>query len=190
MAMVFRSLVLGIAGLALAACSPTFNWREVRPENTRLSLLLPCKPDKLQKTVPLGGRPTELTMLGCETGGAIFALAVADVGDAAKVSDVLAQWQRLTLLNMKAEPVATTPHPETGSAPQATQVLALKLTGATSSDPAPVLVKARGKRADGSEVIGQAAYFAQGAQIFQVLVYADKLTPELSETYFSSLKFE
>ena len=32
------------AGLALAGCSPAFNWREVRPENTHLQVLLPCNP--------------------------------------------------------------------------------------------------------------------------------------------------
>ena len=35
--------------LVLAACNPVFNWREVRPEGTALSLLLPCKPDKAEK---------------------------------------------------------------------------------------------------------------------------------------------
>ena len=58
------------AGLALAGCSPAFNWREVRPENTRLQVLLPCKPDKAQKVVPLGGQATTLSMLGCDAGGA------------------------------------------------------------------------------------------------------------------------
>ncbi len=159
--------------MPLAACSPVFNWREVRPENTRLSLLLPCKPDKAEKVVPLGGQPTTLTMLGCDAGGATFAVAVADLGDATKAASVLVQWQSLTLDNMKAG---------------APQVAPLKLSGAAA--PAPVLVKAQGKRADGSAVSGQAAYFAQGSQVFQVVVYAAKLPAEPAETFFSSLKFE
>jgi hypothetical protein len=162
--------VLGL----LAACSPTFNWREVRPDETRLALLLPCKPDKAEKVVPLGGRPTALRLLGCDAGGATFALAVADLGDAARVADVLTQWQALTLANMKA------------SAPQ---VIPLKLKGAAPS-PAPVLVKAQGQRADGTAVSGQAAYFAQGTQVFQAVVYAGKLAPDVAETYFASLSFE
>ena len=90
--------------VTLPACSPTFNWREVRPDNTRLSLLLPCQPDKAQKIVPLGGSATALAMLGCDAGGATFAVAVADIGDAARAGPVLAQWQALTLANMKARP--------------------------------------------------------------------------------------
>jgi hypothetical protein len=160
----------------LMACSPVFNWRDVRLENSRLSLLLPCKPDKAQKTVPLGGQPTVLSMTGCDAGGATFAVAVADLGDAAKAASVLAKWQALTLANMKASP-------------QATQLVALKLPGAALQAPA-VLVKAQGQRADGSAVTGQAAYFAQGSQVFQVVLYADKIPPDVSETFFSSLKVE
>ena len=173
---------VGLAALlALAACSPAFNWREVRPENTRLSLLLPCKPDKAQKIVPLGGQPTALSMLGCEAGGVTFAVAVADLGDAAKAAPVLAQWQSLTLANMKAGPAGT----GTG----ATQVLALKLPGAAAEPPVS-LVKAQGQRADGTAVSGQAAYFAQGSQVFQVVMYGAQITPEVAETFLSSLKFE
>ena len=162
--------------LALAGCSPAFNWREVRPDSTRLNLLLPCKPDKAQKVVPLGGQPTTLSMLGCEAGGATFAVAVADLGDAARAAAVLALWQGLTLANMKA-------------APGTAQALPLTIRGASAAPPV-ARVQARGQRADGTPVTGQAAYFAQGSQVFQVVVYAPQIAPEVAETFFSSLKFE
>ena len=172
-----RFLTLSMAALlVLAACSPAFNWREVRPENTRLSLLLPCKPDKAQKVVPLGGRPTTLSMLGCDAGGATFAVAVADMGDASKAASVLALWQNLTLANMKA-------------APGTAQSMSLNISGA-SSEPAAVRVLAQGQRIDGAGVSGQAAYFAKGTQVFQVVMYAPKIESEVAETFFSSLKFE
>ncbi len=165
-----------LIGLALAACSPDFNWRDVRPENTRLSLLLPCKPDKAQKMVPLGGQPTMLSMLGCDAGGATFAVAVADIDDAGRAASVLAQWQSLTLANMKAVPASI-------------QRLSLKISGAPAATPA-LRVTAQGRRADGAAVAGQAAYFAQGSQLFQVVLYAPKIVPEAAETFFSSLKFQ
>ena len=169
----------GLAGaltLALAACSPAFNWREVRPDGTRLNLLLPCKPDKVQKLVPLGGQATSLSMLGCDAGGATFAVAVADVGDPAQAAPVLALWQDLTLANMKA-------------AAGSRQPLALKIPGAAAGQPV-VRLQALGQRADGVAVSSQAAYFAQGSQLFQVVMYAPQLAPEVAETLFSSLKFE
>ena len=166
-----------LAGImSLAACSPAFNWREVRPDNTRLSLLLPCKPDKAKKVVPLGGQPTTLSMLGCDAGGATFAVAVADVGDAAKAALVLEQWQSLTLINMKAVPATR-------------EVLPLKILGLPAGASVS-RVAARGQRIDGTAVAGQAAYFAQGSQVFQVVMYAPKITPEAADTYFSSLKLE
>lgn len=162
--------------LALPGCSPAFNWREVRPDNTALSLLLPCKPDKAEKTVPLGGQPTLLRMLGCDAGGATFAVAVADVADAAQAGAVLARWQALTLANMKA-------------APGSGQPLAFKILGASAGVPVS-RVRAQGQRADGSAVSGQAAYFAQGTQVFQVVMYAPQIAPDVAETFFSSLKLQ
>lgn len=167
----------GLAALiALAACSPALNWREVRPEGTRLALLLPCKPDKAQKVVPLGGRPTPLAMLGCDADGATFAVAIADGGDPSQAASVLALWQDLTLANMKAVPASRQPLP-------------LKVPGASPGTPV-IRLQAQGQRADGTAVSGQAAYFAQGSQLFQVVMYAPRIAPEAAETFFSSLKLE
>lgn len=176
-----RPLWLAGAVLALAACSPTFNWREVRPDNTGLVLLLPCKPDKAEKTVPLGGQPVLLRMLGCDAGDATFAVAVADIGDAAQADAVLAQWQALTLANMKAAPV--------GTGAGATRVAPFRPAGMAGGAPA-LMVKSSGQRADGRAVAGQAAYFSRGSQLFQVVLYAGVIDAEVAETYFASLQFE
>ena len=172
-----------VIATSLTACNPTFNWRDVRSEGTALSLLMPCKPDKAEKKVPLGDSPVALRLLGCDAGDATFAVAVADVGDVSRVAAVLAQWQSGTLANMKAPPVGKL------SDGIATEVVLLKLTGAALQPPA-VLIKARGQRADGTAVNGQAAYFVQGTQVFQAVMYAAEIKPEVAETFFSSLKFE
>ncbi|MGC1174079.1 hypothetical protein [Polaromonas sp.] len=168
-----RLLAAGL--LLLTACSPAFNWREVRPDNTALSLLLPCKPDKASRSVPLGGQPTELAMLGCDAGGATFAVGVATVKDTSQVAAALAGWQAATLANMKAA--------------GAGQAAPLKVPGASVQPPA-LLVRATGQRANGSAVQSQAAYFAHGAQVFQAVIYADSISPEVAETFFSSLKLD
>ena len=89
---------------------------------------------------------------------------------------MLVLWQDLTLANMKATP---------GSR----QLMALKIPGASAGLPIARL-QAQGQRADGTAVSGQAAYFAQGSQLFQVVMYAPQIAPEVAETFFSSLKFE
>ena len=156
------------------ACSPTFNWRDVRPEGTRLALMLPCKSEKAEKTVPLGGRDTALAMLGCETGGATFAIAAADIGDVAEAATVLVQWQQLSLAGIKAGDARLRP---------------LTLPGAAG---AVNVVSAEGLGANGTAIRFSAAYFAQGSQVFQAVVLATGPTPpaEALETFFSSLRFQ
>ncbi len=155
--------------VALAACNPTLNWREVRAEPVALTALLPCKPDRGARTVPLAGRDTPLNMLGCDAGGATFAVAFADVGEAARVAPALAQWRAATLANMQAS--GATEQPFT-----------------VPPGLAAVRVAATGRRADGAAVQGQALYFSQGTQVFQAVVYADRLAPDTADTFFAGLR--
>ncbi|RYX91360.1 MAG: hypothetical protein EOO28_26075 [Comamonadaceae bacterium] len=160
---------------ALGGCSPAFNWRDARFENAGLTALLPCKPDRGSKPVVMAGRPVTLSMMGCEAGGAMFAVAMVDAGDAGKVTEVLANWQAATLANIRAAP--------------ATNAVPLKLAGASTA-PAPSLVTARGQSANGKVVMSQAAYFVQGSQVFQAVVYAEKVNPEASDAFFSGLRLQ
>ena len=169
-----RLLTAAAAALLLAACNPAFNWRDVRPEGTSLGLLMPCKPDMAVKKVPLGGQAASLQLLGCDAGDLTFAVASAEVADAAQVPAVLAAWQQSTLVNMKAA--------------KADNVSSLTLKGATGG-PA-VWVKATGVRTDGTPVAGQAVYFAQGATVFQAVIYGRQIRPDVADTYFSGMKFD
>jgi hypothetical protein len=169
------SLVALTTLLIVSGCSPKLNWRDVQPDNSTLGLLLPCKPEQSERSVPLGGRPTKMTLLSCDADSATFAVAFADLGDASSVPEVLAQWQALTLTNMKAMPATTLVRP-------------LRVPGA-SSEPAPVLVVAQGQRPDGSAVHGWAAYFTKGSQVVQVVMYAAAIKPVAAEIYFSNIKF-
>ena len=99
--------------------------------------------------------------------------AFTDVKDIAKTAPALAQWQSVTLANMKAAPNPATQ--------------AIKLTGLPTGA---VLVKATGLRPNGQAVSSQAAYFVQGTQVFQAVMYADKIAPDVAETFLSGLKFE
>lgn len=159
---------------ALLACSPGLNWRQVRADQGGVSMLLPCKPDRAQKAVPLGGQLVPLSMVGCEAEGATFALSTVDIGDASRAAQVLAQWQRLSLDHMQAGPAAQSP---------------LKIVGASELPP-PVRVIAQGRQAGGQPVQGQAVYFARGSQLFQAVIYAPRISDEAADTFFASLKFE
>lgn len=157
----------------MGACNPTFNWREVRAE-AGLTALLPCKPDKAERTVPLAGRQVSLEVLGCDAGDATFAVLTADIGEPARTGEVLAQWKIATLANLRSA---------------GGQESAFRPPGALGLAQS-VQVVASGQRADGSKVESRAAYFARGSRVFQAVIYADQLKPEVTDTFFSSLKFE
>jgi hypothetical protein len=150
------------------------NWRQVRTDAASLSLLLPCKPDRARKVVPLGGQPSTLSMVGCEAEGATFALAVVDVGRDIQPAEALGQWQSLTLSNMRATAHARAP---------------IKIAGA-GGEPAPVRLTAQGQHADGRAVQSQAVYFVRGAQLFQAVIYAPRISQEAADTFFGGIRLE
>lgn len=164
------------AVLSLAACSPTFNWREVRAESMPLKAMLPCKPDKGARTVPMAGRQVQLQVLGCEAGGATFAILSGDIVDPLRSGEVLAQWRAATLANLRATPGSAQDRPFLPAGAMALQQ-SLRVTVV-------------GQRADGSKVESQAAYFARGSQVVQAVIYADQLPAEAADTFFAGLGFE
>jgi hypothetical protein len=166
-----RAAIVLLAAAA-TGCSPTFNWREVRAEPSGLKAMLPCKPDKGVRRVPLGGREVELSALGCDTGGATFAILQAELVDPAVADQVLSQWNRATLANMKAERSQAQPFVPPG---------ADRLASSQR-------VSAQGRRADGTPVRGEAAYFARGRHVYQAVVYAEEPKGETLQPFFEGLK--
>ncbi len=170
----FIAAQLLISAAALSACSPALNWREVRVEPTPLKAMLPCKPDKGMRQVPLAGRQVELRALGCDATGATFAILHADIGDASRLGESLEQWKSATLLNLRGESAEERPFLPPGS-------LGL---------PQSLHVAAQGRRPDGSQVQSQAVYFARGTQVFQAVIYSSELRADVTDAFFGGLKFE
>ena len=172
----------GWVALLLAACNPVLNWRETRIKDTGLVTMLPCKPDEGARVVPLGGRDVSLHMVGCDAGGATFAVAYANLDKSSAPDAVLAQWRTATLSNMGAvasrEVPLGAPPSSTSSAPPS--------AGSTGL----MLVTAQGRRKDGSAVAMQGAWFAKDAQVFHAVVYAERISPEVTEAFFSGLRFQ
>lgn len=165
------------ASLVLAACSPALNWREVHLGDAGLKLMLPCKPDRASRRMAMAGGEVELQMVGCEAGGALFAVSVVDLGDAGATAEAQRQWQRAMLLAMQADPAA-------GSAP----IAAYGLKGADAS-PASVRLGAQGRRPDSSAVQVQAVWFVRGTQLYHAAVYAERLSPDAVDPFLSGFEF-
>jgi hypothetical protein len=169
----FRAVSL-LAMAGLVACSPTFNWREVHVDPTPLKAMLPCKPESGSRRVQMGPSEVELAAVGCETGGATFAILHADLQQTALVEKALGKWSEATLANLKAGSSNARPFVPAGAVlVQASQ-----------------RVSATGVKPDGSVVRSEAAYFARGSHVFQAVVYASDPKPEWLQPFFEGLRFE
>jgi len=158
--------------LLLGACSPALNWREVRAGDGELKALLPCQPDRGVRRQSLGPQEVELRMLGCEAGGALFAIAVADLGAQGVGQAAQVQWQARMLANMQA----TSP-----------SVVPMKIRGA-GTEVTPQRISARGVRPDGSPVEVQAVWFMRGTRLYHAALYADKVSEAMTEPFFDGLE--
>ena len=75
--------------VCLSACTPTYDWRDVRGETAPFSVLLPAKPSVLSRPVNLGGIQATMTMTAAEVGDVTFAVGTAELPDAAQAQAAL-----------------------------------------------------------------------------------------------------
>jgi hypothetical protein len=162
---------LALLAMLTAACSPTFNWREVKLPGGPGHAMFPCRPKQEQRTVPLAGRQVVLTLLACRTGDTTFALGVAEVGDPAQLGPAMEALKTAAAANIGGMPVpadmpaidGVMPHPATGA------------------------WRLQGRLPDGRAVQARLAVFAQGTRVFQATVFAERLAVEPSDTFFAGL---
>ena len=167
-----RILILLAAATLLAACSPTFNWRELRPEGADIALMLPCKPASHARMVRLAGTEVRLTLHACSAGGVTWALGEADLGDPARIADALGELRRSAAANLGADGDTT---------------MALTVPGATPN-PASGRFAIKGKLPDGQPVHEQVAVFTRGTRVYQATCVGATLPAEPVETFFAGLK--
>lgn len=163
---------------ALAGCGPALNWRSVAIPGADLNATLPCKPDEARRTVELAGAPTELTMIGCEADGAMFAVSHTALLEPSLVGAALTHWRTAVIANLGAQAAANAA--DTPFAPRGALVL-----------PQSVRTVVHGQRPDGSAVAAQAVWFARvsGAEVrlYHAVVYTSKPRPDLADQFFAGL---
>lgn len=165
-----------MAGL-LPGCSPVYNWREVSLDPAPLRAMLPCKPDRAVRTVPLGGVAREVAMAGCEAGGQTFAVAHVHVDHASQGPEVMAQWKAVTFAGLRALPPADT--------------AVVRSAGGGS----PAVAQRSGGRLvkpGGEEVQVDAVWFAQGLVVYHAVVLGPVKPPaaarESTDTFLEGLR--
>lgn len=165
-----RAPVLALVGLV--ACSPTFDWREVRPEGSSVVATFPCRPDRIERELALAGRPVRLALLSCSAGEALFALAFGDVGQAEQIAPALEALRRAVARNIGADEPSASAFEVRGMTPNVQSLQS----------------RVRGQRPDGSAVEAQVAVFSVGAQVIQAQVLASQLDDSAVQTFLGGLQ--
>ena len=174
-------LVVSLALLALGAgCTPAFNWRTVRADAPGLELLLPCKPDKGARSLPFAGQQVQMSMLGCDAGGATFAVAWVALPPGIEVGDALRHWQTATLAHLHAVPP-----------PADTRHAAFIPPGAWAV-PQALRMGVSGQRANGEPVVADTAWFARRVgdttTVFNAVVYSPQPDAAVAATFFEGIR--
>ncbi|MCC8404294.1 hypothetical protein LJ655_20815 [Paraburkholderia sp. MMS20-SJTN17] len=70
-----------VLGVALSACSPTFDWRTVMNNDNGYTVDFPAKPGNDQRAVQIDGTPMQMAMQTAEAGNAVFAVGTVTLPD-------------------------------------------------------------------------------------------------------------
>ncbi len=161
--------------MALAACSPALDWRQAGPQGVDILLQYPCKPQSVTQPVVLAGKRLDMSMTGCEAAHMTFALAHADLGEAALVAPALAELRRDAVSNIRGRVLHQ----------QAAQV-----RNASSAQPDAVELDLAGQAPGGGALREHVVLFAQGTQVFQATVLAgdSDYRKDAAHTFASSVQ--
>jgi hypothetical protein len=167
-----QSLVIALSStlaINLAACSPKFDWREVRGTESAFSVWLPAKPASFSREMTLNGVALKMQMTAADVDGISFAVGSAKVADASKIPGVLDAMQLGMLNNIHGVP-------ENESSP--------------ASDHSSKDLVAYGRLANGQPVKFVGRFLSRGAWVYQIVIIGkDKsLTPEVVDTFMTSFK--
>lgn len=160
---VLMALAVVPVAVLLGACSPTYNWRELRVGDLSVAVLLPCKPEQAEREVPLQGQTGTLQMASCDVGDVTFAVASLRVPEGVGLNDAAKAWKAATLASLKASLDTATDWP------QPTRV-GWAATG----------WQARGARHNGQPVQARVTAFARGQILYQFAVYGEPPAEVLS----------
>lgn len=167
-----------------AACTPTHNWRQVGHEGVPLQALMPCKPERAEREVPLldpEGGGQSLAMLGCEAGGATFALAALRLPEGGTLTpdEAMARWARASWTTLRQ------PVPPGADAPAGWARVPVTVPGAEA------VLAWRGPGQDHRQRPLQVdlLWTVQGSWMVQAAVYAERPSADAVTTYFDSLRW-
>ncbi|HYD95127.1 MAG TPA: hypothetical protein VEC01_07370 [Noviherbaspirillum sp.] len=157
------SLAGAACALLLAACSPKFDWREVRGGDAPFIVLLPAKPASHTRTIDLDGVKVAMTMTAAEVDGVTFAVGSAEMQDAAQAQQALAAMKTALVRNIGGS-----------------------ITQEKTAGPATIDVEAKGAQAR----VLIARFAARDKRIYQAVMLGNEkaISRDAADTFFTSFK--
>jgi hypothetical protein len=168
-----------LVGALLTACSPKFDWREVRPADAGFAIALPGRPQVETRELDFDGGKVSMTMASAGIGPTLFAAGAAQLPAAALAPerlDATVGWFRAALLrNVGATDSRTEPAPALRGV-QTRAALAVTATGRPGKDGRAVQLAAR--------------FYVADDRLYQVVALgaAGEIPPQALETFFDSFR--
>ncbi|SDY02672.1 hypothetical protein SAMN04515617_10983 [Collimonas sp. OK242] len=161
--------------LALLACSPKFNWREVHSKDAPYSVLLPAKPSTFSRPIDLDGVPVTMTMTAAKVDDTVFAVGSATVPDAARAQAALIAMKTALVKNINGTVKA-----------EKTNAAANNAQGLSAS----IDVEAVGATPGGKPEVLFGHFVSKDKEIYQVIVMGPEtaVSRENAETFIASFK--
>jgi hypothetical protein len=166
--------------LALAvACSPKYDWRELRPAGLDCVVTLPGKPAAMSRAIDLDGVPVTMTMHGTRVDDTSFAVAMAVLpGDDPQTrANALSAMQRGMLRNIGAA----------AAQPRDVEVAVVDAAGARIAGFPAQRIDATGS-ANGRPVRLVAGFAARGARAWQWTVIGGSIDEEQALAFVDSFR--
>lgn len=163
-----------VLACGLSACAPALDWRDVRPDQSGVVALFPCKPASHARTLPLAGASVRFVLYACAAGDATWSLGFAELSDPARVGPALDQLREQAALNIAAHTALAHAFRVPGSTP----------------NPREGLDHLAGRLPDGTAVQERVGVFAKGTRVFRATVLSSRLSAEHAEAFFDSLRVE
>jgi hypothetical protein len=158
----------------LAGCTPTYDWREVRPSGAALTAMFPCKPRHQARLTNLAGTSLPMQVHVCSSGNETLAIGFLDVDQPERVADALRALRAAAETNFSATHV---------------QAAQLYVPGMTPN-PNAVLVTLQGVSAGGAPIEATTAFFARGLRVYQATLFGSAVDPEVAQTFVAGLKLQ
>lgn len=176
----YKTIILTtFAGLSLAACSPTFNWRDYSSPDAPFRVMFPDKPSTHTRSIDLNGLKVDMTMTAAQIDGNMFAVGTAEAPDAAQAEAALSAMQTALVKNIGA----------TITSEKIRKAAAA--SGSTSTRSATIDIEATGtQKGETMRLVGH--FESRNKRFYQVIVMGKEkeLSKENIDMFMSSFKLQ